>query len=242
LLFLDVDGVFNPFAAASCPPGYKEYALFPGEESVRLAIQHGDWVRELQQVFVVVWATGWGEHANNLLAPLLGLRRLPLVGFPPAPFPSEAKVPAVASYAGPHPAAWIDDCHTEMGRQWANDRGAPTMLLACDPATGWTRQTVDELLAWVDELDPARPAARRQDPAALLRANDLTGNVEMLLARARASGPLTPAPPSWAGDRCWLLPIAERALQRIRCGSDTLPACPQPLGAVSSRSRQIRAN
>jgi hypothetical protein len=158
LLFLDVDGVFNPFEAAICPAGYTEHALFPGEESVRLARQHGDWVRELQQAFVVVWATGWGEYANLLLAPLLGLSRLPLVTFPPVPFPPEAKVPAIASYAGSHPAAWIDDCHTDLGRQWANNRNEPTLLLPCDPAIGWTRQTVDDVLAWADQLDPGRLA------------------------------------------------------------------------------------
>ena len=64
LLFLDVDGVLNPFGAG-CPPGYTEHELFPGEEPVRVNPVHGTWVAELAAVFDVIWATGWNENAGD---------------------------------------------------------------------------------------------------------------------------------------------------------------------------------
>jgi len=32
LLLLDVDGVLNPFAAATCPPGWTEHDFLPGKD------------------------------------------------------------------------------------------------------------------------------------------------------------------------------------------------------------------
>jgi hypothetical protein len=40
VLFLDVDGVLNPFGPV-CPPGFAEHDLFPGEEPVRVNPEHG---------------------------------------------------------------------------------------------------------------------------------------------------------------------------------------------------------
>jgi hypothetical protein len=51
LLLLDVDGVLNPFAAPACPPGFQEYAFFPGEEPVRMCAAHGAWLQELATRF-----------------------------------------------------------------------------------------------------------------------------------------------------------------------------------------------
>jgi hypothetical protein len=70
------------------------------------------------------------------------------VQFPPIPFPPEQKVPAIAAAAGDRPVAWIDDNHTDAGRKWAAGRDAPTLLVPIDPALGWTRAEVDQVLAW----------------------------------------------------------------------------------------------
>lgn len=51
-----------------------------------------------------------GADANRLLAPVPRLPRLPVIGFPPAPFEPHDKVPAIARYVGSHPAVRIDDC------------------------------------------------------------------------------------------------------------------------------------
>jgi hypothetical protein len=152
VLFLDLDGVLNPFAADHCPLSHQERVLFEGEEPVRFCAAHGGWIRELAAVGVLWWATGWGENANELYLPLLGVEPLPVVQFPPVPFEPELKVPAIDAVAGEHPAAWVDDNHTKAGRLWSATRRAPTLLVAIDPAIGWTRKDVDHVLDWVSDL------------------------------------------------------------------------------------------
>jgi hypothetical protein len=151
LLLLDVDGVLNPFP--DTPEGFDEHAFFPGEaEPVRLARVHGDWLRELGDVYEIAWATGWGEHANRLLAPHFGLPKYPVVVVPSTRFEPADKVPAVAAYAAERPVAWVDDIVTPEARAWEATRTAPTLLLEVDPAVGLVRTQVDELLAWADAL------------------------------------------------------------------------------------------
>ncbi|HEY1674487.1 MAG TPA: HAD domain-containing protein [Streptosporangiaceae bacterium] len=152
LLVLDVDGVLNPFAAPAPPPGFAAHELFAGEEPVRVCAGHGDWLRELGSRFSLVWATAWGEEANRRLAPLLGLRPLPVIPMPPVPFPPEGKLPAVSQYVGTQPLAWLDDALTPGARAWASTRKAPTLLLNVDPAQGLTRPDVDQCLAWAATL------------------------------------------------------------------------------------------
>jgi hypothetical protein len=148
ILFLDVDGVLNPYGGP-CPEGYAEHVLFPDEEEpVRVCAGHRGWLAELGEVYEIVWATGWGEQANRLLAPLLGLPRYPVVVFPVVPFGPEAKVPAIDEYAGDRPAAWIDDLLTPSAYAWAAARTAPTLLLPADPGTGLTRDLVERALDW----------------------------------------------------------------------------------------------
>ena len=68
-LVLDVDGVLNPYGTVTCPEGFTEYDLFPGEEPVRLCPAHGERITELRNVFDVAWATAWNDDGNRLLAP-----------------------------------------------------------------------------------------------------------------------------------------------------------------------------
>lgn len=149
LLLLDVDGVLNPFAAPTCPPGYREHAFFPDDDPpVRLNESHAPWLTTLAQEYDLAWATGWEDEANTYLAPVFGLPRLPVVRFPPTPFAPAQKVPPIAAFTGDRPTAWVDDAHTPEAWEWANSRTAPTLLLPTDPARGLTRETVEELLNW----------------------------------------------------------------------------------------------
>lgn len=149
LVLLDLDGVLNPFAATTCPEGYLEREFYAGEGPERYCPAHAAWIRELSAAGDVWWATAWGDEANQLFAPAIGLTEpLPWVQFPPIPFPPERKVPAIAAASGDRPVAWIDDNHTDAGRKWAADRDAPTLLVPIDPALGWTRADVDQVLAW----------------------------------------------------------------------------------------------
>ncbi len=128
LLFLDVDGVLNPFP--DCPDGFTEYDFFPeDDEPVRLAAVHRHWLEELGAAFDIVWASGWGADANRVLSPFFGLAELPLVALPPIPFDPREKVPGVAAFAGDRAAAWVDDNITPEAREWARRREAPTLLV-----------------------------------------------------------------------------------------------------------------
>lgn len=152
ILLLDLDGVLNPFAAPACPDGYEQRVFFEGEGPERYCLAHGGWIHELAAAGDLWWATGWGENANELYLPLLGVNPLPVVRFPPVPFDPELKVPAIDAVVGNRPAAWIDDNHTSAGQRWAAERLAPTLLVSIDPAIGWTRADVDRVLDWLETL------------------------------------------------------------------------------------------
>lgn len=154
-LLLDVDGVLNPFAAEACPESYREYDFFPGEEAVRLAEIHGEWLRDLTSAFDLVWATGWQHRADELIAPRLGLPRLPVIefDFPGVPFQPFLKVPSIDRFVGDRPLAWLDDMITPEAEAWAAGRTAPTLLVAVDPAIGLTEHAVEDLRTWAAGLD-----------------------------------------------------------------------------------------
>jgi hypothetical protein len=147
-LLLDVDGVLNPYGTVTCPEGFTEYDLFPGEDPVRLCPAHGEWISELRQVFDVAWATAWNDDANRLLAPLLGIAALPVVTMPSAPFQPRDKISPVARFAARRPAVWIDDLHPAEAWTWSTRRHEPTLLIPVTAATGLTRQAVGQALIW----------------------------------------------------------------------------------------------
>ena len=128
--------MLNPFPRT--PDGYREYDFFPeDDEPVRLCADHAVWLRELAADFDIVWATGWGEEANELICPLFGLPRLPVIAFPPSPFEPHEKVPAIAAFAGDErPVAWIEDLVTDEARAWSAARSAPTLIVEVPSASG----------------------------------------------------------------------------------------------------------
>jgi hypothetical protein len=154
LLLVDVDGVLNPYAAAACPEGYLEYDLFPDEEPIRLAEVHGSWLRDLAQIFEPTWATGWGNEANRLIAPILGLPRYPAIEFPPSALDWRTawKLPAIRAFAEGWALAWLDDVITPQARRWAARRSVPTLLVNVDPTIGLTETAVAGLKTWSKAL------------------------------------------------------------------------------------------
>lgn len=154
VLFVDIDGVLNPYGP-QCPEGCTEHRLFPEDaEPVRVCPRHGDWLRELARHYDLIWATSWSHRERALLASLLPLPAFHgSVELPNGPFDPARKVPAIARVAGTRPVAWMDDMLTDAAWSWARTRRAPTLLVPIDPACGLTRSHVQALLDWVAALE-----------------------------------------------------------------------------------------
>ncbi|MFJ8942990.1 hypothetical protein ACIRG4_06825 [Streptomyces sp. NPDC102395] len=158
LLYLDVDGPLNPYAAKPerRPEGYTTYrmkpegwiAQHPGEPRayvkplrVWLNGDHGTGLRKLSDRYDVVWATTWEAEANTFISPVLGLPELPVVTWPSPPKAEPDgtfwKTRPLLAHAGSRPFAWIDDELGEPDRAFvASHHRAPALLRQIDPRYG----------------------------------------------------------------------------------------------------------
>lgn len=155
LLFVDVDGVISTygFDHAAGPPG-----TFHNIEGIvhHISPDAAGCMHALVPHFELIWATGWGDRANDHLIYLLGLPgELEVVDFkvePSADGSGHWKLSALTERALDLPIAWIDDGHNEACDLWARERGAPTLLVSTEPSVGVTEEHVDELVAWSSGL------------------------------------------------------------------------------------------
>lgn len=104
-----------------------------------------------------VWATSWMEEANRLIAPRVGIARLPCIdlGTPdistPHPHGYLWKRDPVSAWLHDRPAAWIDDDFAPPDFAWAAQRarnGIPTLLIQPDPYAGLQRHHIDAVRLW----------------------------------------------------------------------------------------------
>ena len=155
VLFVDIDGVLNPYAGG-CPDGFVEHRLFPQDDPVRVCAAHGAWLHELATVYDLEWGSSWSAEDRAVLGTVLDLPVFAgAVSLPSGRFDPALKVPAVDARAGLRACAWIDDLITPDAVAWAAARMAPTFLVHADPSLGMTRAHVDELLTWARELPGA---------------------------------------------------------------------------------------
>jgi len=152
VLAVDVDGVISLFGF----DGPIEQA--PGRFHLIDGIAHciadttGALLVRLAHTYELIWATGWEDRANDRLPALLGLPgELPALRFDGRARFGTAhwKLDALARYGGDRPLAWIDDSLDESCHQWAQDRPAPTLLVATESDVGITEAHAEALLAWV---------------------------------------------------------------------------------------------
>jgi hypothetical protein len=177
LAFLDVDGVFNVFAAPSSASHLlrQRLDLGVGRFNVKLDSAHAAMVKRLADAnFELTWGTTWEDYANTYLLGHLGLPGpLPVVAFeaemklpppellPPSKFsyrPYCIKAPSVIRYAGDRPFVWFDDDFLPEDHDWAEARnaaGQPTLLLDIDPVCGLQDSHVDRALEWQGQLSQA---------------------------------------------------------------------------------------
>lgn len=159
LLLLDVDGPLNPYAAWKCPPGYDTHRLtVPGHGvvSVRINPGHGAALRDLSDMFELVWATSWGELANTYLCPLLGLPDLPVVPWTDRVAPPRVcwKTPDVAAWTGGRTFAWVDDDISRRDRAWlhGDPRVGVHLVRHVSEGRGLTSVDFDDLANWAANL------------------------------------------------------------------------------------------
>jgi hypothetical protein len=151
LLFVDIDGVLNPYGG-ECPDGFTEHWLFPDDqEPVRVRQLHGAWLHELAEFYDLAWGSSWTVEDRVTLGAVLELPSfVAAVKLPTGRFDPALKVPAVDLVAGDRPLAWIDDMLTDEAEQWARTRSTPTLLVPINPSTGLEREHVDVLIDWAN--------------------------------------------------------------------------------------------
>ena len=160
LLFLDVDGPLNPYAAKPSrrPEGYQTYRFFVGtsewgKKGLRVWLNPAHGPALLALPFDLVWGTTWEAMANEYIGPAIGLPELPVVHFG---FTESTKIPALVRHADGRPFAWVDDDITAGDLMYAKTHaGAPFLLRTISPRLGLRGNDFDLLHEWAGSLEPA---------------------------------------------------------------------------------------
>ncbi|MEV4415736.1 HAD domain-containing protein [Catellatospora sp. NPDC049609] len=166
LLFLDVDGPLNPYAAKPSrrPEGYLTHRMAVASESgydahgrrrkplrVWLNAAHGP--RLLALPYDLVWATTWADEANEWIAPVLGLPELPVVAWPQSCQAGQDrlhwKTRALVDWADGRDFAWVDDELTDTDAAWIGAHHPGRALpYRVDPRHGLRDDDFAALTAW----------------------------------------------------------------------------------------------
>ena len=177
ILFLDVDGPLNPYAAKPTrkPAGYVTHRMRPASwvasqphgrprparytRPLRVLLNPAHGPALLSLPVELVWATTWAHEANEWISPAIGLPQLPVVEWPQHTRKQDPdglfwKTHTLADYAANRPFAWVDDQLTAADWRWcAETHPAPTLLLPIDPAHGLSHGDFAALTRWIDLRD-----------------------------------------------------------------------------------------
>lgn len=171
LVLVDVDGVLNPDARLDShhliEAGYAIHEYDgPGPDDARvqgkvwLNPAHGQWLGGLaERGAELAWATAWGRHAAEWIAPRLSLpadmRVVDVGSRGGVKFGRSPKTSHIRRWAGARPFAWLDDEIGGRDYAWAEERtagGINTLLVHVTPHIGLTRADVDEVHQWLDQV------------------------------------------------------------------------------------------
>lgn len=178
ILFLDVDGPLNPYAAPDedHPAGYGTHRMRPASwaedyppvrlpggveriPTLRVWLNPAHGKALLNLPVELVWATTWEHEANEWIGPHLDLPELPVVAWNEHDIvygPDDGtfwKTHPVAGYAAGRPFAWFDDQIEPADIRWCEENyPAPTLLLPIDPAVGLREADFDAVARWAREL------------------------------------------------------------------------------------------
>ncbi|WSB84524.1 HAD domain-containing protein [Streptomyces cellulosae] len=154
LLFLDVDGPLIPFGAPQPPP---PAATADDGNPLLARLDPALGARLLALGCSLVWATTWREEANEVVAPRLGLPRLPVLDWPEADEPGPRglhwKTRPLVEWADGRPFVWVDDEIGAVDRQWvAAAHPGPALLHRIDPTRGLQDSDFRALTDWLAAL------------------------------------------------------------------------------------------
>ncbi len=157
LLFLDVDGPLNPYAAkpqrrpagyttlrvprdGQTPDGHRSALVRRRPLRVWLHPRHGAELLRLD--YELCWATTWMAEANRWIAPVIGLPELPFVDFGDVllqdrPDGVHWKTAPLVEYANGRPFAWVDDEQGGLDQAYVTaHHRAPGLLHHVNPRIG----------------------------------------------------------------------------------------------------------
>ncbi|MFI8522221.1 HAD domain-containing protein [Streptomyces sp. NPDC085481] len=162
LLFVDVDGPLIPFGGTAPYPTYGDPTP-PGAHPLLSRLDPGLGPRLMALGCELVWATTWMSDANDVLAPRLGLPRLPVVDWPDEESGGDTraglhwKTRTLSAWAGDRPYVWLDDEITAADRAWtAAHHPAPTLLRRVDPRRGLAEADFTAVGEWSAEYVAGR--------------------------------------------------------------------------------------
>ncbi|MFJ4681617.1 hypothetical protein [Kitasatospora sp. NPDC088783] len=170
LLMLDVDGPIAPFDRILRPRGYRTHRVpsqtwrqrqlekgVPDPKPLRVWLNPAHGTSLLALPYDLVWATAWRHEADEHLAPLLGLPKLPYVNWESMnhkdPDGLHWKTRQLVYWADQQPFAWVDDEIGPQDTEWiaANHPGR-ALTLKIDRRYGLRPDHFAQLADWAQEI------------------------------------------------------------------------------------------
>jgi hypothetical protein len=160
ILFLDIDGTLLPFGGPGMPAVPETPEVWTASSNPYLARID----RSLGSLLTglgcdLVWATAWMDDANAVIAPLLGLPRLPVADLPAysgdlGEDRLQWKTKALVRIADGRPFVWVDDVIGEADRSFVDgEHGGRALLHKVDSGVGVTADDLGVVGEWVRGLE-----------------------------------------------------------------------------------------
>jgi len=156
-LFLDVDGTLLPNGGEKLDAMLVDWQEWQSHRNPRLPRINRAHGRRLQGLACdLVWATAWMHHANEVIAPLLGLPQLPVADLPEAPLEDPIgtlhwKTAALVAAAAGRRFVWLDDEISDIDRAWVSTHHEGAALLhRVDSRSGLTEADLAVVGDWLE--------------------------------------------------------------------------------------------